>query len=121
MMYPIDKYKYVTYSVINEDCSKSTVVTAISTYGGKTVRGTAKCMETDEFSLEEGKKLAAARCDAKVCSKRVKRAFRILKEASEKLEALEDYHKNALKYYADALEDYIDSNDRLEALTKKMQ
>ena len=51
-MYPIEKYRYFT---------NGSKVVAVSTYAGKTVRGVANCDPNDEFSLEKGKELAAAR------------------------------------------------------------
>lgn len=75
-MYPIEKYQFKVYEKTNKDNSKSSVVVALSTYCGKVVKGVAKCMESDSFSLETGKKLAAARCDLKVCIKRKNRAMK---------------------------------------------
>ena len=63
-----DRYNYV---VIPE---KKKVV-AYSTYAGQSVRGIAKCAPDDEFDVEFGKKLAAARCNVKVARKRFKRAL----------------------------------------------
>lgn len=63
-----DRYNYV---VIPE---KKKVV-AYSTYAGQSVRGVAKCAPDDEFDIEFGKKLAAARCNVKVARKRLKRAL----------------------------------------------
>ena len=64
--YPIEKYHFYT-----NDENK---VVAVSTYEGKTVRGVAKCDPRDGFNLEKGKKLAAARCAAKIAKKRAARA-----------------------------------------------
>ena len=61
------EYKYK----IDED--KRTVV-ALSTFAGKTVAGVAHCAPTDEFNVETGKKIAAARCSVKIAEKRMKRA-----------------------------------------------
>ena len=63
-----DRYNYV---VVPE---KKKVV-AYSTYAGQSVRGVAKCAPDDEFDVEFGKKLAAARCNVKVARKRLKRAL----------------------------------------------
>ena len=51
-----------------------TKVIAVSTCAGKAVRGVAKCDINDTFSLEKGKKLAAARCNEKIAKKRFTRA-----------------------------------------------
>ena len=63
--YPIEKYQFYT--------TKNKVV-AVSTYAGKTVRGIAKADPRDNFDLEAGKKLAAARCAARIAMKRKSRA-----------------------------------------------
>ena len=71
--YPIDKYQFYLARKINGDPYR---VVAVSTYEGRTVRGVAKCDPRDEFNIEKGKMLAAARCNAKVAQKRAKRAVR---------------------------------------------
>ena len=119
-MYPIEKYQFKTFETVNADGSKTTNVIALSTYAGKVVKGTAKCLETDEFSLEDGKKLAAARCDAKVCDKRVRRAKKKLLEVSKKIDGLEEIHRKMFKYYTDALEEEIKSNKRLDEIQQSM-
>ena len=61
------EYKYK----IDEE--KRTIV-AMSTFAGKTVTGVAHCAPEDEFDIDTGKKIAAARCSVKIAEKRVKRA-----------------------------------------------
>ena len=56
-------YKFVYYK---------NVVSALSSFGGKTVKGTAKCDPNDAYSREYGEKLAQARCNTKVAKKRTK-------------------------------------------------
>lgn len=63
--YPIEKYHFFT--------SKNKIV-AVSTYAGKSVRGVAKCDPRDEFDMEKGRALAAARCAERVAAKRQARA-----------------------------------------------
>ena len=46
----------------------------MSTFAGKTVVGVAHCAPADEFNIEIGKKIAAARCSVKIAEKRMKRA-----------------------------------------------
>lgn len=65
----IPKYSYFTN---NKD-----VVVAVTTYHQKKVRGIAKCNPEDVFDLEKGKKLAKARCDAKVADLKVKRMTKL--------------------------------------------
>lgn len=79
--YPIEKYQFYT--------TKNKVV-AVSTYAGKTVRGIAKADPRDNFDLEAGKKLAAARCAARIAMKRKARAqkeFNKARDAYEKAQA----------------------------------
>lgn len=79
--YPIEKYQFYT--------TKNKVV-AVSTYAGKTVRGIAKADPRDNFDLEAGKKLAAARCAARIAMKRKSRAqkeFDKARDAYEKAQA----------------------------------
>ena len=70
------EYKYK----IDEE--KRTIV-AMSTFAGKTVVGVARCAEEDEFNIETGKKIAAARCSVKIAEKRMKRAKECNKWANE--------------------------------------
>ena len=89
-MFDVNKYKY--YS---DDENK---VVAVSTYAGRTVRGVAKCDPRDEFDLEKGKMLAAARCSVRVAKKRNERATKEfqkaisdLGKASARVEAMRQY------------------------------
>jgi hypothetical protein len=83
--FPIEKYRF--YQAGNK-------IIAVSTYAGGTVRGVSLCHPTDEFNLETGKKLAAARCNEKVAEKRMKRAKAKFAEAQEALlKAQADYDK----------------------------
>jgi hypothetical protein len=74
--FPIEKYTFI---------QNGNKIFALSSYEGKTVRAVAKCHPDDEFSVENGKKLAAARCNAKIAKRRFRRATKLNKEAAEKL------------------------------------
>lgn len=63
-MFPIEKYKFYT--------DNKTYVIAESTYAGIPIQAKAKCSPEDTFDLDFGKKLAAARCNLKICKKRYK-------------------------------------------------
>lgn len=89
--YTNDKYTYFV-------ADKQKKVVAVSTYAGKIVRGVAKCDPRDEFSVEDGKKLAAARCAVKIAKKRnananaqKKRAYNELVEKQYRLQKMNDY------------------------------
>lgn len=64
-------FKNPTFEFHTDGHSK---VIAVSSFAGQTVRGVAKCAPNDEFDLEYGKRLAAARCVAKIADKRMNRA-----------------------------------------------
>ena len=77
-------------------------VIALSTYAGKTVRGVAKCHPNDTFDVEFGRKLAAARCNAKIAKKREANAVRKYQNIHDKyMEARRALEKCSL-YYSDA-------------------
>lgn len=73
-------------------------IVAVRTYIGKTVKGIAKCDPRDNYDEETGMKLAAARCNNKVATKRMHRAHdemlaaeRDLKIAAAKLNKASNY------------------------------
>lgn len=73
------------------DENKRTIV-AMSTFAGRTVVGVARCSAADEFNIETGKKIAAARCSVKIAEKRVKRA-----------ELCHEIAVEAMKFWSDRL------------------
>ena len=110
-MFPMSRYHFYT--------TKDNTTIAVSTYAGKTVRGVAICAPGDDFDLEFGKRLAAARCNEKVAEKRYNRANAklnsILDQKNELFEKLCDaenyYHDSFLAYNeaAQAVDRLIDS------------
>ena len=98
-MFPIDKYKFYVAKKVNGEPYK---VYAVSTYAGKTVRGTAKCDPRDNFSMEKGKQLAAARCAARVASKRVARAQKEFSKACDEVRAARRKYDKMQQYLIDA-------------------
>lgn len=104
--YTNDKYTYFV-------ADKQKKVVAVSTYAGKIVRGVAKCDPRDEFSVEDGKKLAAARCAVKVAKKRNANANAQKKKAYNELVA----KQNRLQ----KMNDYVDDSRRaLNAATREL-
>ena len=120
-MYPIEKYQFKVYEHTNEDGSKSSVVIALSTYEGKVVKGIAKCIASDPFDLETGKRLAAARCDFKVCSKRKKKAEQKRHEVALRLEELTQYYVKMSNYYDDAIEEAFLAARRLNKIQDELR
>lgn len=91
--YPLEKYKTHV---------ENNIVTAESTFAGQPVVANAKCDPRDDFSEEAGVKLAAARCNVKVATKRVNRAKKQGDELHKQMEELlAKIVKNA-KYQADS-------------------
>ena len=76
MKFPLERYKFFVNG-------KKEVV-AMSTYAGRYVKGIAKCSPEDEFDVEFGKRLAAARCNLKVAQKREANARKGYDEAYSK-------------------------------------
>ena len=103
MKYPLDKYKF--YQFKNE--KGGTTVTAASTYAGRTVKGYAKCDPKDQFSIEKGKELAAARCNLKIAEKRRDRASKKYLEATQAVIEANAYFDKMKQYFMDA-DDQVD-------------
>ena len=93
------EYKYK----IDEE--KRTIV-AMSTFAGRTVVGVARCADTDEFNIETGKKLAAARCSVKIAEKRMKRAEECYSWAKECVEYWTAEEEKMKRYDADSVTAY---------------
>lgn len=112
MSYPIEKYKYYVDN-------KGKVI-AVSSYAGKTIRGVAKCDPKDEFSLEKGKRLAAARCALKIADKRVARANHKLAEAEDMLEIAYKRRDKMDDYVADAYDAKYGAEDALNMVLEEL-
>lgn len=89
------EYKYIV---------NGRTVIALSHYAGRTVRGVAKCSPEDEFDVEFGKKLAAARCDLKIAEKRCSRAAERCTNAMDVRQMAEANYKDCLAFYLNAFE-----------------
>ena len=88
-------YKYVV---------TPTKVIALSTYGGRTVRGVAKCHPGDTFNEDVGKALAAARCNEKVAAKRYARANQKYKEMCKEYQEYMNKVQKTCDYLRDSYE-----------------
>ena len=111
------KYRPHTYKFI----VTSAKVIAISSYAGKAVRGVAKCHPNDNFDVEYGKSLAAARCNEKICKKRMKRATQKLAEATESLNAALVYYDKMKHYYMDSSDNLARASEIIETHSKKVK
>lgn len=108
MKYPLDKYRY--YFTTTAEGSRKVI--AISTYAGKTVRGVAICHPGDVYDEELGKKIAATRCAVKIAEKRKSRATskvvqaeKLFAKARRHLHDMEQYERDAVIGFDDALGD----------------
>ena len=99
-----DNYKYVV---------TPNKVIALSTYAGKVVRGIAKCSPQDEFDVDYGMKLAAARCNLKVAQKRLKRADKTYTAASKALRLAERDCDFAVDYWERSNKELLDAEGHL--------
>lgn len=118
MKYPLEKYKYHIWTSVE---GKPYGVTACSTYAGKTVKGTAKCDPRDEFDLETGKKLAAARCSVRIANKRVARASKKYLEAADALYAAQVKFENMRQYYMDAVDQADEAAEELRGMLTELK
>ena len=116
MKYSLDKYKFYQY----KDKNGKDTVAAASTYAGRTVKGYAKCDPKDQFSIEKGKELAAARCNAKIAAKRVKRASAKYLEAQKQLADARRFMARMTEYYTDAVDQLDEANAAITDMMKSM-
>ena len=112
MNYPLSKYRY--YQANNR-------VIAVSTYAGRTVKASAKCHENDNFNLETGKLLAAARCNEKVSAKRVARANMKVKQAQADLERAQKHLEDMKQYLNDAVIAYNDAGIATDKIIESLR
>lgn len=115
-MVDMNKFRFVSYT----DGNGRKVIVAISTYAGKHIRGIAKCDPVDEFSIEKGKKLAAARCHARIAGKRLERAKSKLAKAEEEIYLTKQYYHNMQNYLNDANDEYLEALAEVDILLKSM-
>lgn len=112
MAFPLEKYHFYTQET--KDGVKKII--AVSTYAGKIVRGVAKCAPGDEYDEEKGKRLAAARCNARIAAKRQARAYRKCKEAlAAKVEA-DRIYKKMYSYFCDSCASCFTAQSEEEAI-----
>ena len=97
MNYPLEKYRFYI---------AGRKIIAVSSYAGKTVRGCSICHPDDNFDLETGKRIAAARCNEKVAAKRLNRASQKSIEATMAVEAAKKHQADMNEYYNDAFVAY---------------
>lgn len=109
--FPMEKYKFIVME---------NMVVALSSYAGRTVRGVAKCDPNDNFDVEKGKKLAAARCNERVCRKRLQRASARFEHSAEAMQYWKNNTEKMSKYFEDASTAYVAACDELATLQENM-
>lgn len=99
-------YKFYQYNHKRADGSKSLRIVAVSSFAGKPVKGYADCHPNDEFDVEYGHALAAARCAEKIAAKRCNRAYNKVDEAKAQVVAAMTHLEKMMKYESDAEASY---------------
>ena len=113
-------YKFYQYNRQREDGTTNIRIVAVSSFAGKPVKGYADLHPMDEFDVEYGKALAAARCAEKIAAKRCKRAYNKVDEAKAQVVAAMAHLEKMMKYEADAEANYnIASYELAEVLAFK--
>jgi hypothetical protein len=96
------------------------VVVALSSFAGKAVRGVARCSPNDTWDVRFGKRLAEARCSAKIAHKRLRRAEEMVKWSSEAAKFYDAELAKYRKYEEDALEAVKKSTAELKKLEETL-
>ena len=109
--YPLEKYKFTV---------EGTTVTAESTYCGKPVTAVAKCDPKDEFSLDKGKKLSAARCNLAIAKLRSERAKSRFAECVIALQEITKDLKNTVVYRDESARAVKVAERRLKKVLKEL-
>ena len=99
-------YKFYQYNRQRADGSTNVRIVAVSSFAGKPVKGYADLHPHDEFDVEYGKALAAARCAEKIAAKRCKRAYNKVDEATAQFNAAMNHLQKMMQYEADAEANY---------------
>ena len=114
-------YKFYQYNRQRADGSTNVRIVAISSFAGKPVKGYADLHPHDEFDVEYGKALAAARCAEKIAAKRCKRAYNKVDEATAQVNAAMAHLQKMMQYEADAEAAYnIAAYDVARILSEKV-
>ena len=99
-------YQFFQFEHKRADGTTCVRVVAVSTFAGKPVKAHADCHPNDEFDLEYGQALAAARCAEKIAAKRCKRAYNKVDEATAQFNAAMNHLQKMMQYEADAEANY---------------
>ena len=117
MKYPIEKYNIVVHQ--HPEYAGIEII-AWSTYAGKAVYGKAICRATDNYNEETGKRLAVARCAAKIARKRVKRADKLSCEAIQACIAAKRRKDQMAHYYEDAIRALHEADEEVAKILSEL-
>ena len=109
-------YRFYQFDHVRADGTKSVRIVAVSSFAGKPVKGYADCHPNDDFDLEYGKELAAARCNEKIALKRAKRAYNKVDEALLQFAQAYAHLEKMWEYEHDAEDNYNAAVVELEAI-----
>lgn len=113
----LSKFKFFTF----KSKTGSDTIVAVATYAGRIVKGYAKCDPRDNFDLEDGKKLAAARCRERIAAKRSKRAEQKFAEAVMQLKQAQRHYDKMSKYFDDSTKAHGIAQSELDTVLRNMQ
>ena len=95
-------YQFYQFDHKRADGTTCIRIVAVSSFAGKSVKAHADCHPNDEFDLNYGRALAAARCGEKIAAKRCKRAYNKVDEAQALVNAALAHLQKMMRYEADA-------------------
>lgn len=95
-------------------------VIAVSSFAKKPVKGVAKCNPNDEFDLESGKKLAAARCNQKIAKKRLARATKEYGKAAKAADEACAWFDRMREYYMDSVDALDEANAEVVKIAEEL-
>lgn len=104
-----------TYSFANNR------VYCMTYYAGKTIKGVSKRHPDDEFNLEDGKKLAKARCEYKVRKKQFNNKLKRCVTAHNQLSAAAKIAENATRSVEFATKQLEEARLALEAIENSLR
>ena len=113
-------YKFYQYNRQRSDGSTNVRIVAVSSFAGKSVKGYADLHPHDEFDIEYGKALAAARCAEKIEKKREARATRLLKKANDQLAMAQKYVADMTAYHTDAVAELAEAQTEVADILATM-
>lgn len=116
------KYSIEKYNIVVHQHPKYSGVEIIawSTYAGKPVYGKAICRVTDNYNEEVGKRLAVARCAAKIARKRAKRADKLSLEATQACIVAKRRKDQMTHYYEDAIRALHEADEEVAKILSEL-